>query len=470
MKFLQLWDFVLSPIYIFIIYQLAKVRQNRKIKTQPFYKYFASGMLAKMLGGVMLCLIYSLYYGGGDTNAYFESAVCMTKLFWRHNDVFWRLIFGSLPYLEYQWFDGSTGFPEYWRDLQSWQVVRWTSFFAFLGMRCYILTTIVLASVAYFGIWRLYKVFIYYFPQLSFQLAIAILFVPSVLFWGSGVLKDTYTLSCAGLLTYSFHQVLIVKNNRLLYTIVGIIASLVILKIKPYIFLGLVPGALLWVSFERIKSIQSPVVKFMIGPIIFLFTIGLASIGFNQIKGELGQYSSVDNILIKATATQRDLKQEYNQGNSFDIGEFDASLTGILSKMPVAIFAGLYRPSLLDVRNVVMLIAAIENTIMLYLLISTIYTAGFIRFYKTVVGEPIIFFSLIFSLFFAFSVGLTTSNFGSLVRYKIPAVPFYISAMLIIQYKFKLEKKELEKNSPTLKKTNSRNRINKEKKLQNEVS
>jgi hypothetical protein len=42
-------------------------------------------------------------------------------------------------------------------------------------------------------------------------------------------------------------------------------------------------------------------------------------------------------------------------------------------------------------------------------------------------------------VFFAFSVGLTTSNFGALVRYKIPAVPFYLSAILILYQRSKQE-------------------------------
>ncbi|NNF02533.1 MAG: hypothetical protein HKN22_07590 [Bacteroidia bacterium] len=40
-------------------------------------------------------------------------------------------------------------------------------------------------------------------------------------------------------------------------------------------------------------------------------------------------------------------------------------------------------------------------------------------------------FCIIFSLFFAFSVGLSTSNFGSLVRYKIPLLPFFVAALFI---------------------------------------
>jgi len=48
-----------------------------------------------------------------------------------------------------------------------------------------------------------------------------------------------------------------------------------------------------------------------------------------------------------------------------------------------------------------------------------------------------LFFTVYFSVFFAFSVGLTTSNFGSLVRYKIPAIPFFLISLIIISATYK---------------------------------
>jgi hypothetical protein len=35
-------------------------------------------------------------------------------------------------------------------------------------------------------------------------------------------------------------------------------------------------------------------------------------------------------------------------------------------------------------------------------------------------------------MFFAFGVGLSTSNFGSLVRYRIPLMPFFATILMII--------------------------------------
>jgi hypothetical protein len=267
--------------------------------------------------------------------------------------------------------------------------------------------------------------------------------VPSVLFWGSGILKDTFTVSAACLLTYSFHKSIILKQKVPSNVISMILCSLLIISIKPYIFLGLIPGTLLWLGFNNIKGITNPVIKILIGPLVFFAIVGLALIGYNQIKGSLGKYASVDEILNKASLTQKDLKQEYNEGNSFDIGSFDPTIQSISSKFPIATFAGLYRPSLLDVKNIVMLLAALENSYLLYLTVLLFFSTRPRNLYRIISGEPIVFFSLIFSIFFAFSVGLTTSNFGALVRYKIPAIPFFMSTLIIIR--------ELSKNKDSIK-------------------
>ncbi|MBL0145287.1 MAG: hypothetical protein IPP48_05575 [Chitinophagaceae bacterium] len=54
------------------------------------------------------------------------------------------------------------------------------------------------------------------------------------------------------------------------------------------------------------------------------------------------------------------------------------------------------------------------------------------HFITTCLKDPTVIYCLLFSLLFALFVGVTTSNFGSLVRYKIPCMPFYVIAMYII--------------------------------------
>ncbi|PIV62279.1 MAG: hypothetical protein COS14_02380, partial [Bacteroidetes bacterium CG02_land_8_20_14_3_00_31_25] len=139
----------------------------------------------------------------------------------------------------------------------------------------------------------------------------------------------------------------------------------------------------------------------------------------------------------------QDLKQEYYGGNRFDIGSFDPTIGGILSKAQPAITAGLFRPFVWESRNPVMLLSGLENIIYLFLFLyilllsfMALFNLGFNYMLKTAFDNSLVVFSLVFSIMFAFMVGLTTANFGALVRYKIPLIPFFLSALFIIISRF----------------------------------
>ena len=96
--------------------------------------------------------------------------------------------------------------------------------------------------------------------------------------------------------------------------------------------------------------------------------------------------------------------------------------------------------------------AAIEGVVSLFFTIRLLYKCGFIRFTKLIFSNPEVQFCMIFSVAFAFAVGFTSFNFGSLVRYKIPLMPFYFIALFILADK---DKTDLE-NTATRKKMPSK--------------
>jgi hypothetical protein len=156
----------------------------------------------------------------------------------------------------------------------------------------------------------------------------------------------------------------------------------------------------------------------------------------------LGIYSNSKNLIKKAKVTQQDLiRGEQYGSNYYNIGEFDESYTGVLSKSPEAIIAGLFRPFIWEANNPVMLVSGIENFLFL---IFTIYMGiymGPFRIIRIISKDPLLFFSLTFAVIFAFSVGLSTANYGAMVRYRIPALPFFINGLILILYFYREEKK-----------------------------
>jgi hypothetical protein len=436
MEYLSLVDLILTPIYLFIIYAISRLIEKHKIEENPEYKHYLKALTMKILGALSLCFVYTFYYNGGDTTQYFADSIAVNKLLFQNPAQGLDVIIHGLTLDRLSYFNYDTGFPVYFRDPSTSFVVQVMSVFSVLGFRSYLATTIIVAWISFSGIWNLYRVFLLEFPKLSDELIIAFFMIPSVLIWGSGILKDTFTLSAVGYFTYAFYKGYIKFENVFKNTIVVIIAAYVIIIVKSYIFIALVPGSLIWFVSNITSKIKGKLIRYIAAPMFLFFSIGGAFFIINYMGDSLGKFSS-DKLLDRAVTTQRDLKSDYYNGNSFDIGEFDNDISSILSVSPKALLAGLFRPYIWEANNVLMIASGIENFWFLYMSLLILYKTKVVGFFKFFVKHHLLTFSLIFSLFFAFSVGLTTSNFGSLVRYKIPAEPFYIASMIIIRHYLK---------------------------------
>lgn len=435
MKYLGIWDFIWVPIYLFLVHYWANRKVRRNADEHPEYKYYRPGLLFKVYSGLAFALIYAFYYGGGDTMVYWADAKTLNTLILSEPLCYLRILSGDTDPVWYFCFDLREHIPfHYLRDPQSYNTSRYASPMALLSVDSLLGCTILVAWVSFVGVWRLYRVFCEEYPGLHRELAIAFLFIPSVAFWGSGVMKDTFTLTAACWMTSSVYGLVLRRRQIVWNTFYMLISSYVMITLKPYVFVALLPGIMLWIVFNRIQTIQNQIVRLMAAPIIIMIGFVAAAAVFSQASGTLGDYGSVNSLVDRAVATQEDLKRDAYAGNSFDIGTIDPTIGGMLSKAPVAIFAGLFRPTLLDVKNPLMLVSAIENTVIMVFLLYMILRIGPLAFTKYTLGKPMILFSFVFAVFFSFAVGLTTSNFGSLVRYKIPALPFFLASLYMMRY------------------------------------
>lgn len=423
------------PILLFLVHFVARRVPREKIETNGAYAYYRLGLLAKVYGGLAFALIYAFYYGGGDTTAYWIDAGRLASLITSEPKCFIEILFGNTSLHNFYCFDLSKNSPlHYLRDPQAYAVTRFSSLFYFFSVDSFFACTILVAWVSFGGVWRLYLVFVEEYPSLAKQLAIAFLFIPSVLFWGSGVMKDTYTFTAACWMTSSVYGMVLKRRNIFWNSMYVLFSAYVMISMKPYIFVALLPGCFIWIVFNRIQQIENQIIKVLAAPVIIMIGFVLAAGVFSQAESSLGDYGSLDSIVDRAIATQEDLKREAYEGNSFDIGTIDPSIGGMISHAPIAIFAGLFYPTLVQVRNPVMLISALENTVLMFFLLYMVVTIGPIGFVRYVFSKPMILFSFIFAIFFSFAVGLTTSNFGALVRYKIVALPFFLASLYMIRY------------------------------------
>jgi len=433
---------------------IANRKKKKLIDTNPEYKYYTSGLFARIFVGIFFSIFYFYYYGGGDTNNYFIGGRAMYYLFHKSLDFFtFAMTNGDRGMTVVCMFDYSKGSPPFYMmdDPQTFFVIRFITPLVFLSMVSYLTTTAFIAWFAFGGIWRLFLVFNSYFPKYQKELAFSILFFPSVLFWGSGIMKDTITMSAIGWYTYSVYMIFFKKEKIFKHIISLALAIFLIVSTKPFIIIALMPGSMIWLLFNNIKKIKNKVLRILLTPLLIAGFLSLGSLLMSSLSESMGDYGSLDSVLEKAAVTQQDLLRVEAYGtHSYDIGVFEPTLAGVAPKIPAALMAGLFRPYLWDSGNFVMLISGLENAFLLFLVLYCFLRVGIFKFFGIIFSEPLLIFSFLFSLFFAFTVGLASANFGALVRYKIPLLPFFVATLYVtlkkVQEAYEIRKAEKELN------------------------
>lgn len=438
----ETWEFVALIALLILIFTSSFLYAQRKSIKNPVYKYYIKGLTAKIIGSLTFCLIYLYYYGGGDTSSYFESSMAMAKLCYQSPSKYLEALFTAPSAEAHSLFSDQTGYP--WSylyfDSKTFMVVKLTSILTVITGKSYFLTSILLAYLSYLGIWKLFLMFQAYVSEIRGKIAFAILYFPSTLFWAGGVSKDTFTYTSSALFVYCAHEFFIKKNRSKKLLILLIFSSWIIISIKPYIFLVLFPGGLLWVFYDKIVKLKSPFLSFFFFPILLFAVSFLSYFVLTQLGDSMSKFS-IDNALETAAITNYDLKQDYYGGSSFNIGDFDGSVNGMLKLFFPAINAGLFRPYIWESKSLVLFIAGIENLFLLCFTIYILFKTRITGAFRIIAKNPLLLFCFIFAILFAFMIGLTTSNFGALVRFKIPILPFFVSTLFIIDYLMRKEKK-----------------------------
>lgn len=445
--FPSLTDYVIIAVYLIMMFITANYIKNHKIENNPVYKYYVWGLFAKVAGAVALGLIYTVYYkGGGDTTAYYISAEIMVNLLFENPWAFLRILIGESGWELHSYFTPQTGYPMYWGKYSSFAVVRAATPFAFLGFQNYFTATILFAWFFYGGTWKLYLLATKMYPAYYKSFAAGILFFPSVLFWASGISKDAITLAGIGWFVYSMYHLFVEPRQVVKNILLLVFAGYLLFSVKAYVVVALVPGVFIWLAWNYLKRIENPLLRFISAPAAIALFLGLGLLLLQLFQPFLGEYGSLDGIIRKAIITYQDHTRavEYGQ-NFYSLGTFDGTRWNFFSKAPAAIMAGLFRPYLWDARTVLMLVAGIENTILLGIFLVVLWRTGPIKTIKIIFDEPLVLFSLTFAIVFAFAVGISTANFGALVRLKTPLIPF-LAVGLFALFNRAMEFKKLKEN------------------------
>ncbi len=438
---MALTDLFLTPVYLGLFYGLAFMLRPRFTNALT-KRYFIPALTVKFIGAISLGLIYQFYYGGGDTLNYFNESKAIYDAFGDNPAVAIKLLLANdgtytpdmARYVaRMHWFESET---EYF-------IVKMCGLFSIFCFHTYTVVALMFAFVSFSGVWALYMAFLRLYPHLYKQLAIAVFFVPSVFFWGSGIAKDSLCIGALGWLFYGFYHLMVGRSKPLAAIVALLVAGYVLKSVKIYILISFLPPVMVWVAIQQSAKIQSGFVRALLLP--FLLGVGaVAGLLASQMLAEGNKNYDFDNIEDRAKVastyhneiSQNEAGKGRGQGNSgYHIDNFTGP-QDIPKLAPKALVIGLFRPFLWEVRNPVMLLSAAEVLWITFLTLRMFWRTGIFKTFGRIGSTPLVLFSVVFSVLFAIGTAITSGNFGNLVRYRVPMWPFYVTAMFVLQDDF----------------------------------
>lgn len=422
-------DIVLFPFYVYIFHLIFKA--SRK-KLSPLLQYYQKTGFWIKVAATLAITVFNLYISPGDsTYLYYPEGHNIFKLILQdQSHIDFLLKTGKEINLDLIFNPMSRG---YFNSEANYLVIKLVAFFSFFTFGRYLLINLFFSMVAFSGIWRLFLFFYELYPHLHKRAALAVLYLPTVVFWSSGILKDPIAIGMLGWLTFSMYKLILKNEGQVQNAIIATFSAWILFIVKPYILFSFLPFLVLYLVLKNLTYFKSPFIKFA----IFAFITGTSVAGFMAFSEELNQEMgafSVDNLTESVQGQQDNFEAMADRaGSSFKLGvEFDGSGASLLKIAPAAINATLFRPYIWESKKISTLLSSLESLSLMIFTLYVFFKVGPWQFFKTIFRDPMILFCFFFSITFALFIGTTTLNFGTLVRYKIPCMPFYLMALFLV--------------------------------------
>jgi len=261
-------------------------------------------------------------------------------------------------------------------------------------------------------------------PAFRWPAAIAALFVPSFVFWSSGLIKEAVVVAGFGCSFFGLH--LWIREGRPVpgWALV-IVGAVPMVLIKPYILFPLVLAGGSWYYWAR--SLKRGRVRIRPAYLAVAAVLGVGGIV------ALGQYFP-KYALDTLSARSAELQELGRRGGSSYALSVEAPTTpiGQFAYAPAALLASLFRPFLFEVHNLPTLANALETTVLMLLFARILFTRSLGNIRRQIADNPFLVFCIVFVIAFGIAVGLASSNLGTLSRYRSPLVPFFVVLLVAL--------------------------------------
>lgn len=386
----------------------------------------AALFVLKIMAGTALWAVYTYAYpdrSTADIFKYFDDSKVLYDALWTAPGDFIRMLTGIAN--DSPWFD-----KQYYGVMNNWvrqfennvyndshTMIRFNAVLRLFSFGEYHVHTVFACVVSTTGLVALYRAVHPLLSGVSRGLMPAIFLWPSVLFWSSGVLKESLLVFGLGM----FLLGIIGKwPDRLAWRPMTafLLGLFIMLVVKFYVLLCLLPGLLAW-SWAQARPgralWQSAVVH------------ALALVGVLLSGSLVPGYGILELLAVK----QKDflgMATEVHSGSLVHLPVLEPTLWSLITNAPYALYISFLSPFLVLGNGALALMGAAENVLMLLVpVIAWRYAKPW-----SAVDKPTLWFFLSFIVLLALLIGFTVPVVGALVRYRVPMLPFISFVALLI--------------------------------------
>lgn len=388
-------------------------------KLAPFGRLVA--WAAKGLSALVLVYVYTNVYpkrSEADIFKYFDDSKKLSLIASENPSAFCRILAGTwsesdLPYLNRlnYWFRSY----DHGLSNDNRVIIRVNALMNLMTGGLYGLNLVLFLFLSSVGCYWIYA-FLLHFNAQKLTAFVAAFLIPSTLFWSSGILKESLLMFSLGGFLYSL--LVLSKKWELRFGVLGCLTLYMLLFLKIYILLALVPMVLFYGFYHRWKSGLFAGVGTFVILLSLYFTARLI----------LPQWSLLSTLQGKQFDFIQ-MAKSVNAGSQIWVIPMDGAWSTLLKLVPLGLWNTLIYPTLGMLKNGLSWMAFIENSGLLLLILGAVI--GMIQRKKM----PIWTFAMLMFSFTVFSlIGMTAPVVGAMVRYKAPALPFLIIALVHLQH------------------------------------
>jgi hypothetical protein len=379
---------------------------------EPILYWVSLGI--KLSAGLFIGWLYTYYYPTSDTFHYFNDSILLADLARSDFVEYIDLVFnGSI--------ERYTTLGMINLEARSVFFVKILSIPSFITWNNYWISSLHLSLISFFSTYYLFKTISRHFPTLQPAAMFALLLFPSCVLWSSGITKESLGMASLYFISSIVIQVWRREHNLLFQLPLTLLMAFVLWEIR-YFYAGLFFPPIIAAIIVRYISERSKLPR-ILEFILFLAILVLGGIlvTFLHPNFSCNKFLNVlvnNNIEFMRLSSAEDVIHYY---------QLKATWLSVLINSPEAFFSGLFRPFVWEASNVWQIAASIEN---LVILIMTAFSISKIRSVLQSPDRHLLIAVLAYIVLLCVFLSISTPNFGSLARYRIGLLPFYLILVL----------------------------------------